>query len=143
MIRLNGIYRDYRALSALDYHPEGFAWLLMNDQGHDVFAIRRNVRTAGEKGANVDVSHAENGAQDREGDLAAIFNFSSKERTAVIRAENDERWDLILHTDWECWSGTRKQEKETVRMIEGSAAVFELPPFSAALYTIRREAVDM
>ncbi|MDO4408373.1 MAG: 1,4-alpha-glucan branching protein GlgB [Eubacteriales bacterium] len=143
MICLNGIYRDYRALSALDYHPEGFAWLLMNDQGHDVFAIRRNAGKAGEKEADAAGSSAKNGAQDREGDLAAIFNFSSKERTAVIRAENDERWDLILHTDWECWSGTRKQEKESVRMIEGSSAVFELPPFSAALYTIRREAVDM
>ena len=135
MISLNGIYSRYEALFSRDYQPDGFAWLAMNDQGHDVFAIRRFAQAPA--GENRETCPDDSAAK-REGDVAAVFNFSSRERMLVLKAEKDEKWDLILHTDWECWSGNKKQEEESVRMIEGSSFVFSLPPFSAALYSIRR-----
>lgn len=48
----------------------------------------------------------------------------------------DETWDLILHTDWERWSGSRKEETEQVQMPAGGEVTFYLPPFSGALYQI-------
>ena len=135
MINLNGIYSQYAALFARDYQPEGFAWLAMNDQGHDVFAIRRFASAPEDKNGET----CSDAAGEMENDVAAVFNFSSRERILVLKAEKDEKWDLILHTDWECWSGNKKQEPESVKMIEGSSFVFSLPPFSGALYSICRQ----
>ena len=131
MIMLNELYRTYRAFTALDHDPAGFQWLAMNDQGHDVFAIRRN---SGGRGASAAGTGTEQGA-----DLAALFNFSSRERRLTLRKdpkEQDEAWELILHTDWERWSGSRKEETEQVQMPAGGEVTFYLPPFSGALYKI-------
>ena len=131
MVMLNELYRTYRAFSALDHDPAGFQWLAMNDQGHDVFAIRRN---SGGQGASAAGTGVEQGA-----DLAALFNFSSRERRLTLRMDQkgqDETWDLILHTDWERWSGSRKEETEQVQMPAGGEVTFYLPPFSGALYQI-------
>ena len=135
MIRLNEIYREFRALSALDYDPAGFAWLAMNDQGHDVFAIRRNASVSGSTcRAPEQEKTGEYALQDS--DAAFLFNFSNKERRLSLKAEKDEVWNLVLHTEWECWSGLKKEEAETVQMKRGEVMTFVLPPFSGALYAV-------
>ena len=132
---LNEIYREFRALSALDYDPAGFAWLTMNDQGHDVFAIRRNASVSGSTcRAPEQEKTGEYALQDS--DAAFLFNFSNKERRLSLKAEKDEVWNLVLHTEWECWSGLKKEEAETVQMKRGEVMTFVLPPFSGALYAV-------
>ena len=145
MIALNELYRTYRAFTALDHDPDGFAWLAMNDQGHDVFAIRRNAghgdrneAAAGEKqpedqGGRQKLAEG-SAAPALDADLAAVFNFSARERGLTLRSGKTESWELILHTDWEKWSGKRREEPERIVMKAGEAQAFTLAPFSAALY---------
>lgn len=130
MVCLNAVYRDYAALSQQDYDPAGFAWIAMNDQGHDVFAIRRN---AGGDRRSAAARAAGPACLD---DMAAVFNFSSRERLLTFKVQKDEAWKLVLHTDWERWSGSKQEEPEEVRLIAGSSVTFAIPAFSGALYRI-------
>lgn len=147
MITLNDLYRSYRAFTALDYDPDGFEWLAMNDQGHDVFAIRRNVRRAagsgGAAGGRQPGKREERQAaakeaceEFREADLTAVFNFSARERRLTMQSGKTESWELILHTDWEKWSGSRREEPERLDLEAGEAFTLTLAPFSGALYRI-------
>ena len=144
MIRLNEIYRELGALSSADYDPKGFSWLAMNDQGHDVFAIRRNAAgniAAAEEGAGADGRSASAGRAntgEQFCDTAAVFNFSNRVRRLTLKPEKTEEWTLLLHTEWERWSGTKKEEPEKLEMKAGTEITLELLPFSGALYTIRR-----
>ena len=150
MVRLNEIYREYGALFSADYDSAGFSWLAMNDQGHDVFAIRRNsaANIAAEAGEKTDGtkpaagSEAEHGnsawAETDKCDMAALFNFSNRARRLTLKPDKTEKWELILHTDWERWSGTRKEQSESIAVTAGTPFTMELPPFCGALYSIRR-----
>ena len=141
MIRLNEIYREYDALSSADYDPAGFAWLAMNDQGHDVFAIRRNAaaniaaadgaKTPAQKAAASDTLSEKDTC-----DIAAVFNFSNRPRTLTLKPEKAEKWTLLLHTDWQCWSGQKKEKTEQITTMAKEPLTLELPPFSGALYSI-------
>ena len=127
MIRLNEIYREYSALSSADYDPAGFAWITMNDQGHDVYAIRRN--------AAANMTAKENC------DVVAIFNFSNRVRKLTLKPEKSEQWTLVFHTEWESWSGGKKEEPELVTLTAGTPYKMELLPFSGGLYSIKPNAV--
>ena len=127
MIRLNEIYREYSALSSADYDPAGFAWITMNDQGHDVYAIRRN--------AAANMTAKENC------DVVAIFNFSNRVRKLTLKPEKSEQWTLVFHTEWESWSGGKKEEPELVTLTAGTPYKMELLPFSGGLYSIKPYAV--
>ena len=141
MIRLNEIYREYDALSSADYDPAGFAWLAMNDQGHDVFAIRRNAaaniaaadgaKTPAQKAAASDTLSEKDTC-----DIAAVFNFSNRPITLTLKPEKAEKWTLLLHTDWQCWSGQKKEKTEQITTMAKEPLTLELPPFSGALYSI-------
>lgn len=136
MIDLNRIYREYGALSSADYDPAGFVWLAMNDQGHDVFGIRRSsVAKIASSGAGKTI--AAGGSDKGTCDVAAIFNFSNRVRKLTLKPEQAEEWTLILHTEWERWSGQRKEEPEKIKMTAKEPVTLELPPFSGALYSIR------
>jgi 1,4-alpha-glucan branching enzyme len=136
MIDLNRIYREYGALSSADYDPAGFVWLAMNDQGHDVFGIRRSsAAKIASSGAGKTI--AAGGSDKGTCDVAAIFNFSNRVRKLTLKPEQAEEWTLILHTEWERWSGQRKEEPEKIKMTAKEPVTLELPPFSGALYSIR------
>ncbi len=116
---LNSLYESMPALYELDYVPEGFRWMTMNEQGTDVYAIRRNGRMDS---------------------AVAVFNFSSQERTYMLRTEGnrEETLELALHTDWERFSGHIRETRNpvTIRLSPGSGRPVILPPFSAALYRV-------
>ena len=154
MVRLNEIYREYGALFSADYDSAGFYWLAMNDQGHDVFAIRRNsaANIAAEAGEKTDGTKPAAGSEAGAGnsawaekdkcDMAALFNFSNRARRLTLKPDKTEKWELILHTDWERWSGTRKEQSESIAVTAGTPFTMELPPFCGALYSIRRSTVQ-
>ena len=71
-------------------------------------------------------------------DMAALFNFSNRARRLTLKPDKTEKWELILHTDWERWSGTRKEQSESIAVTAGTPFTMELPPFCGALYSIRR-----
>ena len=139
MICLNRLYREYGALSSADYDPAGFSWLAMNDQGHDVFAIRRNAAVnTGTDSAETAERYASLSEKDT-CDIAAVFNFSNRARKLTLKPEKAEKWTLILHTDWQRWSGQRKEEAEQFKTMAKAPVTLELPAFSGALYSIRPE----
>jgi 1,4-alpha-glucan branching enzyme len=154
MVRLNEIYREYGALFSADYDSAGFSWLAMNDQGHDVFAIRRNsaANIAAEAGEKTDGTKPAAGSEAGAGnsawaetdkcDMAALFNFSNRARRLTLKPDKTEKWELILHTDWERWSGTRKEQSESIAVTARTPFTMELPPFCGALYSIRRSTVQ-
>ena len=140
MICLNEIYREYGALSSADYDPAGFSWLAMNDQGHDVFAIRRNaafnIAAGGTKPAVGNAVAAAPLSEKDTCDIAAVFNFSSRPRKLTLKPEKAEKWTLLLHTDWQRWSGQKIEESEQITTTAKEPLTLELPPFSGALYSI-------
>ena len=122
----------------------------MNVQGHDVCAIRRNsaANIAAEAGEKTDGTKPAAGSEAGPGnsawaemdkcDMAALFNFSNRARRLTLKPDKTEKWELILHTDWERWSGTRKEQSESIALTAGTPFTMELPPFCGALYSIRR-----
>ncbi len=115
MKELNRLYRELPALSEMDYQPEGFSWITMNDRGHDVFGIRRNGRHSA---------------------AFALFNFSSSEQTYYHVPEQDDALRLRLHSDWERFSGGTKETYVTVQMKKGRTQPFILPAYTAVLYDV-------
>ena len=116
---LNEVYASEPALYEKDYDPEGFKWIAINDMQNTVYGIRRN---------------------GRESSVAAFFNFSDKEHVYVYTPEQDETLIMLLHSDWECYSGTvpkpARRKKIKARGIGGGR--IELPAFSAVLFEIEQ-----
>lgn len=119
MMELNDIYRDNPALYEEDFKNDGFEWICMNDQGHDVFGIRR-------KSLNQT--------------MAAFFNFSKEERVYQYKAKSGrETLVEVLNTDWERFSGKTKEKKGT-KIIASSqqTTAIRLPAFSSILYEVTK-----
>lgn len=119
MMELNEIYKENPALYEEDYKSGGFEWICMNDQGHDVFGIRRKALNQ---------------------TMAAFFNFSNKERVYQYKAEEGrETLVEVLNTDWERFSGSTK-EKKGVKVSASSqqTTAIRLPAFSSILYEVRK-----
>ena len=117
--QLNRLYETMPALSELDYEPEGFQWLDINAFGSNTYAIRRNGRMTS---------------------MIAAFNFSRWEQTCWLDCR-ESKWvetlDLVLHTDWERFSGRTKEEPVRIRLTPGGNHPLVMPPFSGALFKVQ------
>ena len=119
MIELNKIYAEEPALYERDYDPEGFKWIAINDMQNNVYGIRRNGTSSS---------------------VAAFFNFSNESHVYVYTPEQDETLTLVLHSDWECFSGTVKRpaRKKKIKAKGIGGGRIEIPAFSAMLFEIKQ-----
>ena len=119
MIELNKIYAEEPALYERDYDPEGFKWIAINDMQNNVYGIRRNGTSSS---------------------VAAFFNFSNESHEYVYTPEQDETLTLILHSDWEVFSGTVKKpaRKKKIKARGIGGGKIEIPAFSAMLFEIKQ-----
>ena len=117
---LNRIYEETPALYEMDYDPEGFKWIAINDMMNNVYGIRRN---------------------GKDSSVAAFFNFSDMPHKYVYTPQEDETLTMLIHSDWDCFNGSIPRPKRTrgikARGIGG--VTIELPAFSAVIYKIRKE----
>jgi 1,4-alpha-glucan branching enzyme len=116
---LNALYRSRPALHARDCEPEGFRWIVVNDDSQSVFAFLR-------MGA------------DEDGPVAIICNF-----TPVVRREYrvglpiEGRWREALNTDSEIYGGSNVGNFGAIvaepRPMHGfpASAALTLPPLAA------------
>ena len=117
---LNGIYKKTPALYEKDYEPDGFEWIAINDMQGNVYGIRRN---------------------GKEKSVIAFFNFSDKARFYIYTPKRDETLRLLLHTDWDIYSGTVPfaEDPKPVKARGIGGARIDLPAFSAVLYEVSRD----
>lgn len=99
---LGEIYNSTPQLYEWDDDPRSFEWIVINDNEDNVYGFKRMV---GNKKP-----------------VAAFFNFSNEER----KIHTTDKWVLTLHTDWERFNGSTKEQKE-----RKSTDYFVLPPFSS------------
>ncbi|HEX2147401.1 MAG TPA: 1,4-alpha-glucan branching protein GlgB [Pseudorhizobium sp.] len=119
---LNIAYRSKPALHARDCEPEGFQWLVADDQDNSVFAWLR--LAPGEK------------------PVAVITNF-----TPVYREQHRVplpiagRWREILNTDAEIYGGSGKGNGGRVRAVDAGgtiAATMTLPPLATIMLELEQ-----
>jgi 1,4-alpha-glucan branching enzyme len=112
---LNGIYEKHPALYAGDYDPAGFLWLTMNENGSNVYGIRR-------KGDGETVF--------------AYFNFSDAEQHCRYTAVDRERIATLIDTDWQRFGGSTPEPQnkdDLMELLPGQEAELVLPAFSGIL----------
>ena len=116
---LNKVYSEEPALYERDYDPDGFKWIAINDMQNNVYGIRRNGISSS---------------------VAAFFNFSNAKHEYVYTPEQDETLTLILHSDWEVFSGTVKKpsRKKKIKARGIGGGRIEIPAFSAMLFEIKQ-----
>ena len=117
IVELNRIYEDTPALYREDYDPDGFAWVAVNDMMHNVYGIRRN-----------------GGGRS----VIAFFNFSDKPQFYIYTPKKDEQLRVLIHTDWDCYSGsTPRPKRKSWKTAKGIGGMrIDLPPFSGVLYEV-------
>ena len=115
------VYTETPALYEMDYEPEGFRWVTINDNGRNIFGIQRY-------------------AKDRnKGSVIALFNFSNRDCVYRLHPEKSCAMEEILNTDWERFSGKTREEKgRMIRATSMDGAPVALPAFSAVLYKIKQ-----
>lgn len=112
---LNGIYEKHPALYAGDYDPAGFLWLTMNENGSNVYGVRR-------KGDGETVF--------------AYFNFSDAEQHCRYTAVDRERIATLIDTDWQRFGGSTPEPQnkdDLMELLSGQEAELVLPAFSGIL----------
>ena len=112
---LNGIYEKHPALYAGDYDPAGFLWLTMNENGSNVYGIRR--KGDGET-------------------IFAYFNFSDAEQHCRYTAVDRERIATLIDTDWQRFGGSTPEPQnkdDLMELLPGQEAELVLPAFSGIL----------
>ncbi|MCH4034244.1 MAG: 1,4-alpha-glucan branching protein GlgB [Lachnospiraceae bacterium] len=112
---LNGIYEKHLALYAGDYDPAGFLWLTMNENGSNVYGVRR-------KGDGETVF--------------AYFNFSDAEQHCRYTAVDRERIATLIDTDWQRFGGSTPEPQnkdDLMELLPGQEAELVLPAFSGIL----------
>lgn len=112
---LNGIYEKHPALYAGDYDPAGFLWLTMNENGSNVYGVRR-------KGDGETVF--------------AYFNFSDAEQHCRYTAVDRERIATLIDTDWQRFGGSipePQNKDDLMELLPGQEAELVLPAFSGIL----------
>ncbi len=115
MSELNQIYLTHRALFETDYEENGFSWLDCHQEEKQIYAILRT--GSGEK-------------------LAAVFNFGNKpQEQYALRVSQPKNAALLLHTDWEKFSGTVREDQVCFQ-ISGDDILCDLPAFSGMLFQI-------
>ena len=119
IMELNKVYMNEPALYEKDYDPDGFKWIAINDMQNNVYGIRRNGKASS---------------------VVAFFNFSDKKHEYVYTPEQDETLTQVLHSDWECFSGTvpKPARKEKIKAKGIGGARIDLPAFSAVLFETKQ-----
>lgn len=118
MVKLNEIYKEHEALHD-DYNLDNFKWADCNKNDDCIYAISRY------------------GEDDT---LLAIFNFNDKdvEDYSVI-LEAGKTAELILHSNWEKYSGTVSENEEVYEIEEEDGKTkltVDIPAFSGMLFQI-------
>ena len=115
---LNRLYAEIPAFYEMDYEDEGFRWVAMNDQGHNVFGIQRYSR-------------------DRNRSITALFNFSNTSQVYYYTPSRKGMMKLILNSDWERFGGrTKETESKAEEVSSGFVIPIQLPAFSGRIYEI-------
>ncbi len=105
--------KDEPALYEKDYDPKGFRWVCMNDQKHNVYGIER---------------------LSDEGAIVTFFNFSNKPQVYHYTPEKDRSLVPLLHSDWQRWNGTTKEEHESLWAAAGYGVDIHLPAFGSEMF---------
>ena len=107
------IAKEEPSLYEKDYDPKGFRWLCMNDQKHNVYGMER----MSEEGATV-----------------TFFNFSDKPQVYHYTPEKDRNLVPLLHSDWQRWNGTTKEEHANLWAAAGYGVDIHLPAFGSEMF---------
>ena len=117
---LGKVYSATPALYEMDYEPEGFRWVTINDNGRNIYGIQR---------------YAKNKNKDS---VIALFNFSNRDQVYWMHPEKSCTLEEILNTDWERFSGRTKEVRgRVVRASAMNGVPIQLPAFSAVLYKVK------
>ena len=113
---LNHIYSVHPAFFAGDYSPEGFRWLDCHQEERCIYAFERKAKN------------------DR---IIAVFNFSDKQqKNYELKIPEATELKLMIASDMEQYSGTKKYEKESM-ILKKEKASFTLEPYSAVYYSVK------
>ncbi|MCD8110070.1 MAG: 1,4-alpha-glucan branching protein GlgB [Clostridiales bacterium] len=119
MSELNQIYLTHSALYENDYKENGFTWLDCHQEKKQIYALLRT--SSKEK-------------------LAAIFNFGNRcQNDYVLPVRQVKKVTLLLHTDWEKYSGTVSENQACFQIMKNEI-VCNLAPFSGMLLQLSSEA---
>jgi len=116
MMELNELYLKHPAFWQCDHDPAGFQWIAMNDEGRCLWGLRRD--GGGES-------------------LAVFLNLSDQDRSYWYEPVERQELTMLLHTDWERWSGTVKEEPLSFTAGPGEGRGIDLPRFSGILFALR------
>jgi len=110
---LNRVYRDFPALHARDCEPEGFDWLIVDDQANSVFAWERRAPDAAP--------------------VAIIANMTPAERSFYrVPLSRDGTWREILNSDASVYGGSGVGNLGVVQA-SGGGATLTLPPLATIM----------
>lgn len=110
---LNHMYLTSPAMYEIDDSFQGFQWLDCHQEELSIYAIQR----MGKKEV-----------------MAGVWNLSDQPRKYQIPFEDDAKYRMVLHTDWECYGGKMKKKKQEITKED----TILIPPYSGILYEKRR-----
>ena len=99
---LNLYYRDCKALYEIDYSWDGFEWLVVDDNYHNLLAFSR---------------YSKNGES-----LTCIINFSGVELTQYQIGVDEGKYRIVLNTDEIRFGGTGKLRKKVFSTSKASGS---------------------
>ncbi len=99
---LNFYYRDCKALYEIDYSWDGFEWLVVDDNYHNLLAFSR---------------YSKNGES-----LTCIINFSGVELTQYPIGVDEGKYRIVLNTDEIRFGGTGKLRKKVFSTSKASGS---------------------
>ena len=99
---LNLYYRDCKALYEIDYSWDGFEWLVVDDNYHNLLAFSR---------------YSKNGES-----LTCIINFSGVELTQYHIGVDEGKYRIVLNTDEIRFGGTGKLRKKVFSTSKASGS---------------------
>lgn len=114
IVELNKYYLKMPAFYQGDYEQRGFQWLDCHQEANCIYAIQRTAYS-GKEAKEV---------------VCGIFNFSREEKNYPAPFLDDAKYDVLLNTDWERFSGRTKEIAESYQKGE----MLLLPPYSGILF---------
>lgn len=113
---LNRLYLSNPALYAEEQSERGFTWLDCESRDKCIYAIRRD-----------------GGGRS----LMCILNFSGVRQSYSLFLGNKAEPELILHSDWERFSGATRESEEQYTYKDGSFET-EISAFSGMIFEIKK-----
>ena len=109
MKALNKIYMKEPALSAWDYDPNGFAWILCGKENDVVYIFQREVN---------------------EDKVIVVLNLSGLVyKNYHFNYGNGDTMKVLINSDWNKFGGSTKDTEKTIKGVNGDFG-FDLPAFS-------------